>query len=99
MTGLKHQGGTTYRSEAWSISESHARELVGGGIYLHESKAKPSRIGGRIIGYEVVMLDPSESAARMERIAFTFESRAEYKNAAWRGPDHGMSMSSGVIEV
>lgn len=99
MTGLSHVAGTTYRSEAWPISEDEAQELVGGSIYLHEAKSKPSRIGGRILGYEVVTLDAADPAARKQRIAFTFESSAEGRNVPWRGQDHDMSMTSGVLDA
>ena len=50
--GLTHLGGGKYRSCCWLLSKDQIRSLVGGWIYLHETKTQPSAFGGPIVAIE-----------------------------------------------
>lgn len=56
-----------FRSCCWDMSEEDARRLIGGWIYLHQSKERPSSFGGLIAGYELVEL---QEKGHPNRIAF-----------------------------
>lgn len=85
-----------YVSHAWNFPISEAERLVGGMIYLHDSKAKPSRYGG-----EVVAVRPTKAVgvAREDRVEFIFKATLEGKNQEWRGADHDMAWTSGIIDI
>lgn len=85
-----------FRSGFWDIDLEDAKELVGGMLYLHEAKAKPSRFGGRVLAVE--QIDKPEFA-RSKRIVFTIEATLDGKNVKWRGADHAMASYGGVIDV
>jgi hypothetical protein len=61
-------GANVYRSGNWVVSEESAAGLVGGKIYFHRAKAKPSFFGGKITDFEKI---PDGEAAG--RVIFTFE--------------------------
>jgi len=84
-------------SGCWTISEREAQQLVGGWIYLHpEGKTEPSQFGGVILSFEPC--ERREGAAREQGLAFTFEARKEGRDQAWRGADHAMAWTSGLVE-
>lgn len=87
-----------YRSGCWDFSAEEANDLVGGLLYLHETKSKPSTFGGRIVGYEQVRLGEFDSASRKDRIQFIFEPAMECKNAKWQGKTHQRQWTSGILE-
>ena len=62
----------------WAIKEDEAKALVGGMIYLHETKAEPSYFGGVVIDYR-----PADGAEYADRWVFTVASTLSGKNAAW----------------
>lgn len=93
--GLSRIQGNRYRSCCWTISESDARSLVGGWIYLHETKADHSAFGGYVEAVE-----PTErvGTAREHGFAILFEARLAGRNQPWRGADHAMAWWSGPVE-
>lgn len=58
-----------YESGRWNLSEADAELLIGGLIFLHQSKNTPSSFGGVI--YECFH-SKSYDAARHDRISFRF---------------------------
>jgi hypothetical protein len=83
----------SFRSCCWRITDEEAAELIGGWVYFHEAKSKPSRLGGLILGFE-----PGEDdMAERKIILFQVDNRA--RQQSWRGADHGMAMWSGVIDA
>ena len=89
-------GNHQYSSVAWDFSPEQAESLIGGEILFHQTKAEKSYLGGTITGYEEINRD---DLARQERIKFTFTATLEAKNQPWRGHDHSMAWTSGIIEV
>jgi hypothetical protein len=83
-----------FESGDWDISAADAERLVGGTLYLHETKGQHSYFGGSIIGYRE--LGPTEPLAG--RIVFTVTSTREGKNVAWQGASHAMAWSSGAVD-
>lgn len=63
-----------FRSGNWAVSEETAATLVGGKIYFHRTKAKPSFYGGTITAFE--RITQGDDAGR---IIFTFESSKDCK--------------------
>jgi len=82
-----------YESGVWVVEEE-AAGLVGGMMYLHETKADKSYFGGRIDSQRIVETD----YARSRRVVFTVTSLREGKGVRWRGAAHGMAWTSGVVE-
>lgn len=85
-----------WHSGYWDLSQEDAQTLVGGMIFLHEVKAKPSRFGGRVLSFKTEDYDP---AARKTRVVFTIDAVPEGKGAKWRGADHAMASYGGIIDV
>jgi hypothetical protein len=88
--GVKAVQMPEYESHAWDIPEDDARQLVGGVIYLHETKRKRSYFGGMVTGYRI-------SDAPSGRIIFLFNAMKEAKGIAWEGRDHERAHYSGVL--
>ena len=54
--------GDQYGSCCWAISDDDANSLLGGWIYLHESKGDKSAFGGVITGVKPAdRIDPNET--------------------------------------
>lgn len=96
----------------WDFDPDEARKLIGGMIFLHETKAMKSGLGGRVLDIipidlndetqkeylghiETMDLDPR----RPQRVKIMFEITPEGRDQKWRGKDHSMSWTSGIIEV
>src|SRR5882672_7397827 len=88
---LKHP---VYESGNWDVTEEEARQVVGGTLYLHRTKAQRSYFGGDIQSFRIVETD----RAHEERVIFTVRSRVEAKDVAWRGKDHGRAWTGGVVD-
>lgn len=72
--------------------------LIGGWIYLHpDGKTDPSQFGGVILSF--TPCERREGAAREQGLAFTFEARKEGRNQAWRGANHDMAWTSGLVDA
>jgi hypothetical protein len=93
---VKIEGENQYTSEAWDFSPEQASSLIGGGIFFHRTKAAKSFFGGIIGAFEEI---DRQDLAHPERIRFTFTSTKEARNQRWRGSDHSMAWTSGIIEV
>lgn len=99
LKGLTHvkDKNNTYRSCCWVFSEEEALSLVGGWIYLHPNgKNEPSEFGGVITGFEPAR---REGVATEHGYAFVFEAKREGRGQHWRGLDHLMAWTSGIIDV
>jgi len=83
-----------YDSGTWDVSPQDAASLVGGMIYLHQAKAQPSYVGGRIESYREIHTDLAHS----RRIIFTFTSTADGKGVRWKGAEHSMAWTGGVVD-
>ena len=93
--GLKHIGGGKYRSCCWVLSRDQAQSLVGGWIYLHETKTQPSEFGGKVVSVEPGVW---ENAPDQDRVAIIFQVAPEAQGQAWRGSDYSMAYTSGLIQ-
>ena len=96
LTNLENLGGGHFRSWAWVISEEQATALVGGYFYLHTSKAKNARIGGKVLSVEVAS---REWGATKEGFAVTFQAVKEASTVAWRGQNYSMAHKSGLVDA
>jgi hypothetical protein len=85
-----------YLSGYWDIPIAEAQTLVGGMLYLHETKAKPSRFGGKVLSVEQVR---TEEFAHKDRVVFKISSLPEGKGARWRGADHSMASYGRILDV
>ncbi|MFB1485399.1 hypothetical protein [Corallococcus sp. RDP092CA] len=83
-----------YDSGYWDFTPEEAAQLVGGTLYLHETKAERSYFGGTVLSYEVVNVPEK---AHSQRIMFRIRSTAEAKNKAWRGANHGRAWTGGIL--
>ncbi len=63
-----------WESGWWSVAPTTAEKLVGGHIYFHKAKAKPSFFGGVILSYRV-----ETEGEWPGRIIFKFRSGQEFK--------------------
>jgi hypothetical protein len=97
-----------YVSCCWDLDLKEYQNLVGGMLYLHNSKSEKSFMGGVVKKVERIDLkvgseyyDPSSEArpARTNRIQITFESTREGRQISWRGMNHAMAWASGLIDV
>lgn len=73
-----------------------AKSLIGGMIYLHEKKSMLPTIGGRIYDAKWSL---SFDKFHVFRIKFFFESITEAKKQRWRGANHDMAWTGGIIDV
>ena len=76
-----------WASHCWAINEDVAKKLVGGEIYLHKSKDKPSHFGGIILSYEVM---PDNAEKDAGRVIFNFRAGLEFKNVRTAKDGWGM---------
>jgi hypothetical protein len=97
LTPLDGQRGI-YRSCCWDFTnEKELLSLVGGWLYLHpESKSQPSAFGGIVCSIEPTKLP---GKAHEDRYAFIFEVRKEGRRQRWRGAEHGMAWTGGLVEA
>jgi hypothetical protein len=83
----------TWESGFWDVSPADASTLVGGMLYLHQSKGDRSYFGGRISSFREVDTDHVKKA----RIVFAFTFDAKARGASWQGAKHGIAVKSGVV--
>jgi hypothetical protein len=85
-------------SHAWDFTPAQAEELVkaNGKIYFHITKQKRAFKSGVIVGFENIDRD---DVAHRERIVFIFKPDLKCDNQRWRGMDHGMAWTSGIINI
>jgi hypothetical protein len=87
-----------YTSGCWALhTRDDPQELVGGWIYLHPvSKNAPSEVGGLVVS---VGNCTREDAATEAGFSFTFVLRREGRGQHWRGAEHGMAWTGGIVEA
>ncbi len=83
-----------YDTGTWDVSPQDAERLLGGMVFLHETKAKPSYFGGRVESFREVETDMPHA----RRVVFRLTSLKEGKGVNWRGANHGMAWTSGVVD-
>jgi hypothetical protein len=83
-----------FESGSWDITVTDAEALLGGWLYLQETKLLPSYLGGPIEGYAPVMRD---DVAHKARIALKFRPSVNGKAQKWRGNDHARAWTSGQV--
>ncbi len=83
-----------YESGDWDVSPEDAEKLIGGMIYLHQTKAKPSYFGGRVESYR----GKDTSNPRSRRIVFVLTAIQQGRGAKWPGASHPRAWTSGVVE-
>lgn len=86
----------TWRSCCWLLSEEDQNALLGGWLYLHDTKGKAASFAGQIIGFEAAK---RETAAREDGVAILFRADRSARDQKWRGANHGMAYSSGIIDA
>lgn len=89
-------GENLYFSGFWDIPIAEATALVGGMLFLHEAKSRPSRFGGRVLNVSQTIVPEH---ARRKRVVFEIQALPEGRGAKWRGADHGMASYGGIIDV
>lgn len=96
LNGLEALGGGRWRSQYWTFLTDDAQALVGGWIYLHGMKSRPSEFGGHIQAVEPVK---RPGYAREDGYAVVFVARREGRNQAWRGASYGMAWTGGPVDL
>jgi hypothetical protein len=82
-----------YESGDWDLPEKEAQSLVGGTLFLHQSKAKRSYFGGMIEKYRIATVAKTE----LQRVVFTVRADAAAKEKVWRGGNHARAWTGGVV--
>jgi hypothetical protein len=97
-----------FTSCCWDFDLEEAQGLIGGLIYLHDTKADNSFMGGIVVNVQPLDLnigneyfDPTKQKvpSRSNRVWIEFESTHEGKGVAWNGQDYAMAWTSGIIDV
>ena len=76
----------------WVVTADEAQRLIGGTLYLHETKGERSYFGGRITGFRPIVTDDRIQ----DRMILTFEFLQQARNVAWR-PGSGVRHSQLII--
>jgi hypothetical protein len=97
-----------YVSCCWDLDFDECQNLIGGMIYLHNSKNEKSFMGGVVkevqridlkIGGQYYHPTSDVRPAKTNRVQIKFESNREGRQVSWRGMDHAMAWTSGIIDV
>jgi len=81
-----------WESGNWIVTADEAQRLIGGTLYLHETKGERSYFGGRITGFRPIVTDDKIK----DRTIFTFEFFQQAKNVSWP-PGSGVRHSQLII--
>ena len=102
-------GPNTYSSGYWDIKLEEGKKLIGGELFLHETKNKTSTLGGEVIDvYEQELteeniveleMDFLPIPSRRTRIVIVFQLTSVCKNIEWRGDKSFMSHNGKIHEV
>lgn len=107
MTKVKDET-NLYISCCWDFKLEEAKTLIGGMIFFHDTKSERSKLGGNILDVQAVRLDeetefhkvnPEDQNKKQSRVMFKFEITPEGREQIWRGKDHSMSWTSGIIDI
>lgn len=82
-----------YTSGYWPVSEAEAERLVGGTIFLHETKKQPAYFGGTVLSYAM-----SDEEPHVGQLVFAFSASQVAKGALWRGQVGSQLTSGGVVD-
>jgi hypothetical protein len=85
----------TFESGYWDIPDADADQLIGGMVYLHQTKNEPSYIGGIV---KEVRQEKRPEHAHSDRWLIVFDAVEAGKGTAWRGADHTMAWYSGLVD-
>jgi hypothetical protein len=97
----------SYVSCCWDFDLEVAKTLIGGMIFFHDTKSEKSKLGGRVLDVQSIRLDedteyhkidPDDKDKKQQRVMFKLEITPYGRNQRWRGKDHSMSWTSGIIE-
>lgn len=83
-----------YISGKWDFNLVEAEALVGGDLYLHETKGDKSAFGGRIIEVREASLPHK---ARDQRVEFVIKASPDHRGVPWEGASHAMAWTSGIL--
>lgn len=92
--GIKATKFPIYESRAWDIPEHDAKQIVGGLIHFHETKAELSYFGGVVKDYRIEQTDDAHS----KRVIFILESVAEARKVKWSGRSDVNAHYSGLVD-
>ena len=107
MTKVKDET-NLYISCCWDFKLEEAKTLIGGMIFFHDAKSERSKLGGNVVDVQSVTHDeetefhkvnPEDQNKKQSRVMFKFEITPEGREQIWRGMDHSMSWTSGIIEL
>jgi len=107
MTKVKDET-NRYISCCWDFKLEEAKTLIGGMIFFHDTKSERSKLGGNVVDVQAVRLDeetefhkvdPDDTSKKQKRVMFKFEITPEGREQIWRGKDHSMSWTSGIIDL
>ena len=107
MTKVKDEK-NRYISCCWDFKLEEAKTLIGGMIFFHDTKSERSKLGGNVLDVQPVRLDeetefhkvnPEDQNKKQSRVMFKFEITPEGREQRWRGKDHSMSWTSGIIDL
>jgi hypothetical protein len=88
-------GAWVYESGNWDLRPDEPALLVGGIIYLHQTKATPSYFGGRIDSYHEI----DERGRLGNKVVFRFTASASAKDVKWRGVGNTRASNGGVVDM
>ena len=100
--------GKSYISCCWDFKLEEAKTLIGGMIFFHDTKSERSKLGGNVLDVQAVRIDeetefhkvnPEDQNKKQSRVMFKFEITPEGREQRWRGKDHSMSWTSGIIDL
>lgn len=84
-----------YSTGHWIFNHSDARSLLGGFVFLHETKAKPAHFGGLIYDWQPVEVNDAKTS---HRVLFHFLYTADALNANWQGHIHKQAWTGYIID-
>ena len=84
-----------YSTGHWVFSHSDAHSLLGGFVFLHDTKAKPAHFGGLIYDWQPVVVNDAKTR---HRVMFHFLYTADALHANWQGNLHKQAWTGYIID-
>ena len=113
--GLRPIPGTSplrFKSGWWDFTVKQIEELMGGKVYLHNTKRTASFVGGTVVDYKEFDMTPETIQTlqklgyndiiipkKTKRIEIMFQSELGGKGLEWEGRDYSMNYSGDIIDV
>ncbi len=91
---LEKQDDGTWTSGLWLVPVEDAEKLMGGIVYLHDTKKTTSGFGGKVLGYEV---RPDPAGGKHNRITFRLAAFQGMRGVKWRGRSDVYAHYSGIV--